>query len=101
MALGFAGMDWAQADRSVPDSSILDRVVLHAGDVWSGRGAGRGGAPVCVRVQRGTAWVTEEGDAADHVLRAGEVYCVHGGGLVVIEAVEDAVLVVRPRGRAA
>lgn len=86
-------MRFAEAAAAPAAASILDRVVLRAGEVWSGRGAS-GGA--CVRVQCGTAWVTEEGDAQDHVLRAGEAHRVQGRGLVVIEAVEDTVLLVRP-----
>jgi hypothetical protein len=84
----------AKTAATPPPPSILDRLVLRTGEVWSGRGPA---APACVRVQSGTVWVTEEGDPEDHVLCEGEAYRARGDGLVVIEAVEDAVLILRPR----
>jgi hypothetical protein len=53
----------------------------------------RGVAGLCVLCVSGRLWVTEAGVAVDHMLQAGE-HCVVGGkGLVVIEALCDAILV--------
>jgi hypothetical protein len=40
-------------------------------------------AQICAR--SGTCWITVEGDAEDHVLRAGETVCLCGSGRVIIE----------------
>lgn len=83
-----------------PAPSVLDRFDLRAGEVWRGRAQG----PACVRVLDGTVWITREGDAADYVLRAGETFHAEARGLIVVQAMEDARMVVCPfigRGTAA
>jgi len=40
----------------------------------------------------GTVWITQEGDAEDHVLRRGEHFNVSQPGLVLVEAIRDAFL---------
>lgn len=48
----------------------------------------------------GVAWVTQEGDSQDYVLKAGESVAIHGKRLVVIEALQPAKLkIVMPRKR--
>lgn len=76
-------------------ASVLDRLKLRAGEVWSSRGLT---TPAYIRVEQGRVWVTEEGDGRDHVLRAGECLKVRGSGVVVIEAVEDSLVFAPPRG---
>ncbi len=62
---------------------------LAEGAVLTMRRAGRMGV-LCVS---GLAWVTEEGHVEDHMLQSGQHCVVHGRGLVVIEALRDAVIV--------
>lgn len=38
---------------------------------------------------RGTAWVTQEGDWHDHVLRPGDTFDGRRPGLVVVQAMDD------------
>lgn len=45
--------------------------------------------------EKGVLWVTVAGDNNDHTLEAGESYVVQDTHLVVIEAVEDAVVILR------
>jgi hypothetical protein len=61
---------------------------LAAGQVLTRRAV----AGLCVLCVSGRLWVTEAGSAVDHMLRAGEHCVVRGSGLVVIEALCDAVL---------
>jgi len=75
-----------------PAPSVLDRFDLRAGQVWRGRAQGQ----ACVRVLSGTLWITREGDAADYVLRAGETFRTDASGLIVVQAMEDAQMVVCP-----
>jgi hypothetical protein len=49
-------------------------------------------AGACVLCVSGRLWVTEAGFAVDHMLCAGDHCVVCGPGLVVIEALRDAVL---------
>jgi hypothetical protein len=51
-----------------------------------------------VHVDRGTAIVTQAGDPEDHVLSAGTEYRPAGRGLVVVWALEDAVVTLAPVG---
>jgi hypothetical protein len=51
-----------------------------------------------VRVDRGTALVTQAGDLEDHVLSAGAEYRPAARGLVVLWALEDAVVTLAPPG---
>lgn len=61
---------------------------LREGAVLSRRGV-PGLGVLCVD---GRLWVTEAGVAEDHILRPGEQCVVRGPGLVVIEALRDAVV---------
>jgi len=65
------------------------RETLPAGGVLTRRGV----EGMCVLCVSGRLWVTETGLAVDHMLRSGEHCVVRGPGLVVIEALCDAVLV--------
>ncbi len=53
------------------------------GEVASVVGAGR---PAVLRVTEGRAWVTREGDAADHVLRPGDALPLPAHGRTVLQA---------------
>jgi hypothetical protein len=64
-------------------------VSLPAGSVLTRRAV----PGLCVLCVSGRLWVTEAGFAMDHMLRAGEHCVVRGPGIVVIEALRDAVLV--------
>lgn len=48
--------------------------------------------PLDIDVRCGALWITQTGDTQDHVLVAGESYRVTEGGLVVVQALEPAVL---------
>jgi hypothetical protein len=50
-----------------------------------------------LRVTRGTLWITQEDDAQDVVLRAGDNWVVERNGLTVVEAQEDAIFCVMGR----
>lgn len=50
----------------------------------------KGSRGVRLRCLEGVCWVTREGDARDHVLRAGEAYSVDGPGRVVVWAITGA-----------
>lgn len=54
-----------------------------------------------LEVQAGRLWLTEEGDADDHVLEAGQSHVVRGTGRVLAEALGPDVAVLRwfPAGR--
>ena len=62
---------------------------LPEGAVLSRRRAGG----MCVLCVSGRVWVTEAGLAEDHMLLSGQHCLVRGPGLVVIEALRDAVIV--------
>lgn len=53
-----------------------------------------GGSPT-VRVVRGVAWVTQEGDRRDHILRAGERVELARHGRVAVQAIHRDGVVIR------
>lgn len=53
--------------------------------------AGRRGS--VVRVLQGRTWITQEGDARDHVVPAGMRFCIAHSGHVVVSAVLDDTIV--------
>lgn len=53
----------------------------------------------CVLCLEGVLWITEEGLATDHWLAPGDHCVMTGPGLVVIEALRDAVLLRSPTRR--
>ncbi len=62
------------------------------------RALGRLREVVC---RSGSCWVTQAGDAADHLLGAGETLRLRRRGLVVVWAIEDSVVAFgRPRSAA-
>ena len=48
-----------------------------------------------IECEKGVLWVTVAGDINDHTLEAGESYVIQDANSVVIEAVEDAVVILR------
>ena len=45
-----------------------------------------------IRVEEGAIWLTQEHDAADHVLRVGETKRLEGRGTVIVSALKDSSL---------
>jgi hypothetical protein len=82
-----AGLCSRWATRRAPRA----RVVLPRGGVLALR-TPRGLTAACLR---GTAWITRSRDATDHLLGAGDEWHAPGRGRVVIQALEDAELVLR------
>ena len=75
---------------SNPDNAIR----LHANNFWRVNSGRRGKRIACLN---GMLWVTQEGDLKDHILTAGEEFVAAQDGLVLVEAVRDAsVLVTSP-----
>lgn len=70
----------------------LAAFVLRAGELQPVNHLHAGAAVYC---RRGTLWVTQAGDAADHVLREGERFAPAPTGGVVVQALEDAAVEVR------
>lgn len=58
----------------------------------------RSGPGTQILVLIGCVWVTQEGDARDHVLSSGEAMVVSKTGLVVITALEDSTVSVMQSG---
>lgn len=48
-----------------------------------------------VHAHAGRVWITEENDARDILLQAGERYRLDGGGLAVVEALSEAAISIR------
>lgn len=59
--------------------------------MWSINGDRRGVAILCVR---GIAWVTEEGDLQDYTLGPGEEIVINRPGLVVVQGLPDAEILI-------
>ncbi|HEX3135207.1 MAG TPA: DUF2917 domain-containing protein [Planctomycetota bacterium] len=64
------------------------RVVMAAGDLLRLTP----GRPVMVTCLQGTCWLTQEGDALDHLLGAGMSHQVIARGLTIIQAFNDCVV---------
>lgn len=64
------------------------RVVLAAGDLLRLSAI----RPVTVTCLSGTCWLTQEGDALDHLLGAGMAHTVNGRGLAIVQAFSDCVV---------
>ena len=79
------------AARHVP-SSAATAIRLGAGGVMPLPGGGGGGAGNRIACVSGTLWVTQEGDAHDYVLKAGDHFRAGGRGRVVVQALSDATL---------
>lgn len=73
--------------------SVPARLDLEAGAAWSATGPRRG---VSIRCERGTVWVTVEGDPEDHVLAAPAVFETHRRGRVAAQALDRACIRVEP-----
>lgn len=65
------------------ESRIMMIVELNEAEAWSTEVEGAG---LELRVMSGTAWVTQEGDGEDHVVRASGVFITDRGGRVAIQA---------------
>jgi hypothetical protein len=65
------------------------RVVLAAGDIMRLTPAR---LPLTVTCVRGTCWLTQEGDALDHLLGAGMAHRVTARGLTLIQAFSECVV---------
>ncbi|EAU63745.1 DUF2917 domain-containing protein [Stigmatella aurantiaca] len=73
----------------------LATVTLSLGGLWSHRMRAAGFSLLC---HEGSVWLTREGDACDHVLKAGEALRVEGPGLVVVQALGAARFSLSPEG---
>ncbi|MGH7370523.1 MAG: DUF2917 domain-containing protein [Candidatus Methylomirabilales bacterium] len=58
-------------------------------------GDNRGTAIFCLE---GIAWVTQEGDLQDHMLRPGEEFVISRAGLVVVQGIPDAEIQISSEG---
>ena len=54
-----------------------------------------------IESRRGGLWVTQDGDLRDVVLAAGEAHVLDRAGPVLVQALDSALLVVRPAARSA
>lgn len=71
-----------------PSTSAPLRVVLAAGDLLRLTAV----RPITVTCLNGTCWLTQEGDALDHLLGAGMAHTVSGRGLTIVQAFSDCVV---------
>ena len=78
---------WAIAD---PDEGQV-QVDLDFGALWQARGDQRWRVIIC---HRGVVWITQECDVADYVLQEGEIFIVTLPGLVMVQALEPALVTV-------
>lgn len=60
---------------------------LHDGELLGIRGNNSGKVISC---RAGVLWLTQQGDTADHLIRAGEDFAVSRRGLVLITALAEA-----------
>ena len=75
---------------AVGERDPSQHVSIHDGDLWvAPRDAGR---VVEVRCVAGAVWITQEGNADDMVLSAGERLDIHGDGKLIVQALADAVI---------
>ncbi len=52
-----------------------------------------------IRCSRGTLWVTQPGDPADYILRAGDGLTVTRPGMILVQALSDAAVQLTPGDR--
>ena len=81
-------MNTHHTSRPASHSNAPLRVVLAAGDLLRLTP----GRPVSVTCLSGTCWLTQEGDALDHLLGAGMTHQVTARGLTIIQAFSDCVV---------
>lgn len=79
----------------LPWSIAADARIL---EIETGRlvSLGRGEGGRVIQCLSGIAWVTQENDARDHILGAGEELLIQSPGLVVVQALRSARLIVLP-----
>jgi hypothetical protein len=58
------------------------------------------GEGMCVLNLEGSLWLTQQGDARDIVLEAGDVACIEHAGLTILSALRDARYVLMPEADA-
>lgn len=78
-------------DEPLPEGAHFIR--LHQDCVWA---TARHPAPGTLRVLEGDVWITVEGEATDHVVRAGQSFPIRPAGKVVVQGLTDARLLVVP-----
>jgi hypothetical protein len=66
---------------------------LAVGVLWQARGDQRWRVIIC---RRGAIWITQERDGVDYVLEAGEIFIVTLRGLVLVQAIEPALVTITP-----
>ena len=71
----------------VQQSSAVDLVQLHCGTVLR---LNSKHFPVRVRVVSGQAWLTQEGDAEDHLLTQDKEWVISHRGMALVQALPDA-----------
>ena len=81
-------MDTHHTPRPAYPSDAPLRVVLAAGDLLRLTPH----RPVTVTCLSGTCWLTQEGDALDHLLGAGMSHTVTGRGLTILQAFNDCIV---------
>jgi hypothetical protein len=84
-----------------PDVADLDEGQVHlnleVGALWQARDDQRWRVIIC---RRGVVWITQERDGVDYVLQEGEIFVVTLRGLVLVQALEPASVIVTPSIRA-
>jgi hypothetical protein len=87
-----AGLDFRPAyqdRRAVRQQLDTVEIRLSAGRLWSGNNHSR---PAAVRCLQGIVWVTQENDRDDSILAAGETFVPDHRGVVVAQAMRDALI---------
>jgi hypothetical protein len=70
--------------------ALANGVALEAGQLWSIAGGGERG-PIQITCVTGQVWITQTGDAQDHVLSTGGSFTASGGaGKIVVQAMTRA-----------
>ncbi len=82
---------WGPAVADLDEGQV--HLNLEVGALWQGRGDLRWCAIIC---RRGVVWITQERDGIDYVLPAGEIFIVTLRGLVLVQALEPAAVIVTP-----
>jgi hypothetical protein len=66
---------------------------LNEGEAWSAEPPRHG---LIVRCERGSVWMTVEGDREDHILAAGETFTTTAHGRVALLALSPAIIAAAP-----